>query len=138
MNYTPRIIVKAGDPILKASSKIVTNFGSKELYNLVEELFYNLKYHNGVGIAAPQIGENQRVLVYGCEQNARYPDFKPITNSVLINPEISFFSQEKLDFYEGCLSLPNIRGLVLQVREVVFFALQSSSANYTHYFRLRV
>ena len=122
MNYTPRIIVKAGDPILKASSKIVTNFGSKELYNLVEELFYNLKYHNGVGIAAPQIGENQRVLVYGCEQNARYPDFKPITNSVLINPEISFFSQEKLDFYEGCLSLPNIRGLVSRSKTITIKA----------------
>lgn len=108
----PATIVKAGDPILKSPSTVVTNFGSKELYNLIEYLFYNLEYYNGAGIAAPQIGENKRIFVYGFAKNPRYPEMEPIAKTVLINPDIYFFSEEKNDFYEGCLSLPNIRGLV--------------------------
>jgi len=108
----PATIVKAGDPILKSPSTVVTNFGSKELYNLIEYLFYNLEYYNGAGIAAPQIGENKRIFVYGFAKNPRYPEMEPIEKTVLINPDIYFFSEEKNDFYEGCLSLPNIRGLV--------------------------
>ena len=61
----PATIIKAGDPILTSSSTMVTNFGSKELYDLIEYLFYNLEYYNGAGIAAPQIGENKRIFVYG-------------------------------------------------------------------------
>ena len=108
----PATIVKAGDPILKSPSTVVTNFGSKELYNLIEYLFYNLEYYNGAGIAAPQIGENKRIFVYGFAKNPRYPEMEPIEKTVLINPDIYFFSEEKNDFYEGCLSLPNIKGLV--------------------------
>ena len=108
----PATIIKAGDPILKSPSTVVTNFGSKELYDLIEYLFYNLEYHNGAGIAAPQIGEDKRIFVYGFAKNPRYPEMEPIEKTVLINPDIYFFSEEKNDFYEGCLSLPNIRGLV--------------------------
>lgn len=108
----PATIVKAGDPILKSPSTVVTNFGSKELYDLIEYLFYNLEYYNGAGIAAPQIGEDKRIFVYGFAKNPRYPEMEPIEKTVLINPDIYFFSEEKNDFYEGCLSLPNIRGLV--------------------------
>lgn len=108
----PATIVKAGDPILKSPSTVVTNFGSKELYDLIEYLFYNLEYYNGAGIAAPQIGEDKRIFVYGFAKNPRYPEMEPIEKTVLINPDICFFSEEKNDFYEGCLSLPNIRGLV--------------------------
>ena len=108
----PIDIIKAGSPILKRPSKVVTNFGSKELYDLIDHLFYNLEYYNGAGIAAPQIGESQRVFVYGFSHNPRYSNVAPIDKTVLINPEISFFSEEQENFYEGCLSLPNIRGLV--------------------------
>lgn len=108
----PATIVKAGAPILKSPSTVVTNFGSKELYDLIEYLFYNLEYYNGAGIAAPQIGEDKRIFVYGFAKNPRYPEMEPIEKTVLINPDIYFFSSEKNDFYEGCLSLPNIRGLV--------------------------
>ncbi len=108
----PATIVKAGDPILKSPSTVVTNFGSKELYDLIEYLFYNLEYYNGAGIAAPQIGEDKRIFVYGFAKNPRYPEMEPIEKTVLINPDIYCFSEEKNDFYEGCLSLPNIRGLV--------------------------
>lgn len=108
----PATIIKAGDPVLTSSSTMVTNFGSKELYDLIEYLFYNLEYYNGAGIAAPQIGENKRIFVYGFAKNPRYPEVESIEKTVLINPNIYSFSEEKNDFYEGCLSLPNLRGLV--------------------------
>lgn len=111
-------IIKAGDPILKIKSKEVTNFGSKELNELVEYLFFNLAYYNGAGIAAPQIGENQSIFVYGFDKNVRYPDFNSIERTVLINPEIYFLSEDTNNFYEGCLSIPNIRGLVARSNKI--------------------
>lgn len=105
-------IIKVGDPILQSQSKEVTNFGTKALSELIEYLFFNLEYYNGAGIAAPQIGEPWRIFVYGFSKNLRYPKIKPIEKTVLINPEIYSFSKETNDFYEGCLSIPNIRGKV--------------------------
>ncbi|MGI9215063.1 MAG: peptide deformylase [Gammaproteobacteria bacterium] len=114
----PAAIIKVGDPILKSQSKVVANFGSKELYDLVEYLFYNMKYHGGVGIAAPQIGVEQRIFVYGFDENHRYPNMPSITKTVLINPEIYFFSDEQENFYEGCLSIPKIRGQVARAKNI--------------------
>lgn len=111
-------IIKAGDPILKSQSKVVINFGTQELNELIEYLFFNLEYYQGAGIAAPQIGEDWRICVYGFSKNSRYPNIKPIKKTVLINPEIYFFSTEKEDFYEGCLSLPNIRGIVSRSTQI--------------------
>ena len=111
-------IIKAGDPILKIRSKEVTNFGSKELIGLVEYLFFNLAHYNGAGIAAPQIGEEKRIFVYGFSKNLRYPDVKPIEKTILINPEIYFFSEDTDNFYEGCLSIPNIRGMVARSTQI--------------------
>lgn len=105
-------IYKIGEEILKSKSLEVTNFGSKELEELIEYLFYNLEYYHGAGIAAPQIGVNKRIFVYGFEGNARYPGIAPIKKTVIINPIINFFSEQLEDFYEGCLSIPNIRGQV--------------------------
>jgi len=115
-------IIKAGNPILKSQSNMVTNFGTKELKELIEYLFFNLAHHKGVGIAAPQIGEKWRIFVYGFSKNSRYPDFKPIEKTVLINPEIYFFSKKTNDLYEGCLSIPNIRGLVSRSTNIKFKA----------------
>lgn len=111
-------IIKAGEQILKTRSKEITNFGSKELMELVEYLFFNLVYYSGAGIAAPQIGEEKRILVYGFSKNVRYPDVKPIEKTVLINPEIYFFSEDTNNFYEGCLSIPNIRGMVSRSMQI--------------------
>ncbi len=111
-------IIKAGDPILKSPAKMVINFGTKEISELIEYLFFNLEHHQGVGIAAPQIGEEWRIFVYGFSKNSRYPNVKPIEKTVLINPEIYFFSKETNDFHEGCLSLPNIRGMVSRSTQI--------------------
>ena len=105
-------IFKAGSSVLKGSNTEVTHFGSAELYSLIQHLFENMRYHNGVGLAAPQVGVAKMILVYGVDKNPRYPDAAFIPDSVLINPEIYFYSEEKQEYYEGCLSLPKLRGLV--------------------------
>lgn len=105
-------IVKAGNPILQMAAKPVTNFGSKALNELIEFLFFHMQHYLGVGLAAPQIGESQQVFVYGITQNSRYPEAKPVPRTVMINPEIVEFSEDKNDSYEGCLSVPHIRGSV--------------------------
>lgn len=107
-----RDILKAGDPILQSCAQPVQNFGSKELHELVAFLFYQMDHHQGVGLAAPQVGEAKRIFVYGLEKNPRYPSAPPIPRTVLINPEIYYFSPEKEEGYEGCLSFPKLRGLV--------------------------
>lgn len=108
----PSNIIKIGADILKRQAEDVTNFNSKDLYDLIEHLFYNLEYYSGAGIAAPQIGVNKRVVVYGFEKNPRYSKMAPIKKTVLINPVINFFSEDQENFYEGCLSVPNLRGEV--------------------------
>jgi peptide deformylase len=108
----PASIVKVGDILLKKKADPVTHFGTKELDELIEYLFYNMKYHKGVGLAAPQMGESKKIIVYGFEKNPRYPDENPVEMTALINPEITGWSDEKNDYYEGCLSIPRIRGLV--------------------------
>jgi peptide deformylase len=105
-------IVKAGAPILQVVAKPVANFGSKALNELIEHLFFHMDHYQGAGMAAPQIGESQQIFVYGITQNLRYPEAKPVPKTVMINPEIVEFSEDKNDSYEGCLSLPRIRGAV--------------------------
>lgn len=105
-------IVKIGDPLLKQKAKEISQFSTKELNEFIEYLFFNMKSYNGVGLAAPQIGESKRIIVYGFDHNPRYPNEKPVPITVLINPEILSFSEGTEDYYEGCLSVPNIRGLV--------------------------
>lgn len=113
-------IVKIGDPLLKERALPITNFGSKELQELIEFILYNMKHFGGVGLAAPQLGESKRIIAYGFDHNPRYPTEKPIPLTILINPEICSFSDDKLEYYEGCLSVPNIRGLVSRSNSITY------------------
>jgi peptide deformylase len=105
-------IVKAGDPLLKQIAQPVTEFNTQALTDLIDFLFKNLRHYNGAGISAPQCGIGQSIFVYGFTHNPRYPEQDPIADSVVINPEITYYSDEKNAYYEGCLSLPHLRGLV--------------------------
>lgn len=107
-----RPVLRIGDPRLLEVSSAVTDFKSPELANLIVDMFDTMAAENGAGIAAPQIGVNQRVVIFGIEDNPRYPDIDSVPTTVLINPEIEFLSDEMEDFWEGCLSLPGMRGLV--------------------------
>lgn len=111
---TIKNIIVAGTPQLRqpAQSVPATWFGTKEATILIEDLFTTMQARQGVGLAAPQINVPLRILVYGFEVNARYPDQAPVPLNLMINPKIIQTSEEKIYLYEGCLSLPEIRGLV--------------------------
>lgn len=115
-------IVKAGDPLLQSKATPITNFATKELAEFIDFLFNTMDHYQGAGLAAPQVGEGKQVFVYGVENNPRYPDAPNIQRSVLINPEIIDYSDEKIDSYEGCLSIPRIRGLVSRSNRITYKA----------------
>jgi peptide deformylase len=107
-----RDILKMGDPRLLRVAAPVTGFDTPDLLALVEDLFDTLRAANGAGLAAPQIGEDVQLVVFGFEHNARYPDAPPVPLTVLCNPVIEPLGDETVDGWEGCLSVPGLRGVV--------------------------
>lgn len=111
---------KIGAEVLKVRAAEVDNFKEPELYSLIDDLFSMMRNHNGAGLAAPQIGFSKRVFVYGFKHNPRYPEKKPVLDSVVINPKVIEVSDEVNEDYEGCLSVPGIRGLVSRPSELIY------------------
>ncbi len=107
-----RPVVKMGNAQLATPSLAVTAFGSPELHALLEDMKDTMEATNGIGIAAPQIGVNLRVVIFGFESSVRYPDVMPIAFTTLVNPVIEPLSRETEEGWEGCLSVPGLRGLV--------------------------
>lgn len=114
-----RTVIKMGDPRLLLSAEPVTAFGTPQLTRLVEDLWETMKVHSGAGLAAPQIGENLQVVVFGTgEPNPRYPDAGIVPPTVLINPIVTPLGASMEDGWEGCLSLPGLRGAVSRYASV--------------------
>lgn len=109
---TVREILKMGDPRLLRHAKPVEAFGTSELKALLEDMFDTMKAANGAGLAAPQIGVDLQVVVFGFQRNDRYPEAPPVPMTVLINPAIEPLSDAMEDGWEGCLSVPGLRGVV--------------------------
>lgn len=112
---TIKNIVLAGTPQLRHITKQVPQdmFGTKLLNDMIETLFATMKACKGVGLAASQIAYEYRILTFGFDMNhPRYPDQEPVPFTLMINPEILAKSTEMVYLYEGCLSLPEVRGLV--------------------------
>jgi peptide deformylase len=107
-----REILKMGDPRLLRIAQPVPEFDTPELHALVGDLFDTMEAAGGAGLAAPQIGVDLRLVIFGFARNARYPDAPPVPRTVLINPEITPLGEEMQDGWEGCLSVPGLRGLV--------------------------
>ena len=107
-----RVVLKMGDPRLLETARPVTAFATLELDDLVDDLMDTMQAEDGAGLAAPQIGIGLRVVVFGFESNARYPDAEPVPQTVLINPVIEPLSDEREAGWEGCLSVPGLRGVV--------------------------
>jgi peptide deformylase len=101
-----------GDPRLLQPSEAVQAFGTPELAALLEDMRDTMKSMGGVGIAAPQIGVSQRVVIFGFERSERYPEAPPVPETVLINPELTPLTEELEEGWEACLSVPGLRGLV--------------------------
>ena len=107
-----RDILKMGDPRLLRVAAPVTDFRSPELQALIGDLFDTMRAASGAGLAAPQIGVDRAVVVFGFEHNPRYPDAEPVPQTVLINPVIEPVTEEQEEDWEGCLSVPGMRGRV--------------------------
>ena len=107
-----REILKMGDPRLLRVAKPVQAFNTPALEALVEDMFETMRSVNGAGLAAPQIGVDLALVIFGFSANQRYPDAPPIPETVLINPEIEPLSDAEEEGWEGCLSVPGMRGVV--------------------------
>ena len=112
-----RTVLRMGDPILLQKALPVEKFDTPELHALIQDLEDTMQHMNGAGIAAPQIGESIRVVIFGQKelddrQNPRYPDADAVPYTVLINPVLSPVNDIKEDGWEGCLSVPGMRGIV--------------------------
>jgi peptide deformylase len=107
-----REILKMGDPRLLRIAQTVDKFDTPELHALVADLFETMHAANGAGLAAPQIGVDLQVVIFGFGSNQRYPDAPPVPETVLINPVIAPVSQDMEEGWEGCLSVPGMRGMV--------------------------
>ncbi|CAM4188267.1 peptide deformylase [Bordetella muralis] len=111
-------ILKMGDPRLLRVAQPVEQFDTAELHTLVADMFETMEHARGVGLAAPQIGVDLQLVIFGFDRNERYPDAPAVPQTVLCNPVISPLSDEREDGWEGCLSVPGLRGLVPRYRHI--------------------
>ena len=109
---TVRDILKMGDPRLLRVAEPVREFGTPAMEALIADMFDTMHHANGAGLAAPQIGVNLQLVIYGFKQNQRYPEAPPVPETVLINPVLTPLSEHKEEQFEGCLSVPGLRGVV--------------------------
>ena len=109
---TVREILKMGDPRLLRVAQPVREFGTPELKTLIADMSETMAAANGAGLAAPQIGVDLQLVIFGYTHNVRYPDAPPVPPTVLINPAITPLGDELIDGWEGCLSVPGLRGVV--------------------------
>jgi len=107
-----RPVLRMGDPRLWRIAKPVTRFGSAELDALVADMLDTMRHEDGVGLAAPQIGVDLRLVIFGFEHSERYPDAPAVPFTVLANPVLTPVSDEEEEGWEGCLSVPGLRGWV--------------------------
>lgn len=105
-------VLRMGDPRLLEPSQPVKKLGTAELKALLEDMRDTMASLNGAGLAAPQIGVNWQVVIFGVEKNPRYPDAEAVPFTVLINPKLTPLDDEMEEGWEGCLSVPGMRGLV--------------------------
>jgi peptide deformylase len=109
-----RDILKMGDPRLLRIAPPVPEamFGSAELQALIADMFDTMAHAGGVGLAAPQIGEDLQLVIFGFEHSERYPDAPAVPRTILLNPTLTPLSDESEEGWEGCLSVPGLRGAV--------------------------
>ena len=104
--------LKMGHPLLSQVARPVEHFNTQELDTLIQDMLDTMAALDGAGLAAPQIGVSLRVVIFGVEANPRYPEVEAVPMTVLINPQIKVLDQQQEEGWEGCLSVPGLRGLV--------------------------
>ncbi len=107
-----RELLKMGDARLLRLAQPVSEFGTPELEALIQDMQDTMKAANGAGLAAPQIGVDLQLVIFGFERNERYPEAPPVPLTVLINPTLEPLGEAQEEGWEGCLSVPGLRGVV--------------------------
>jgi peptide deformylase len=107
-----REVLRMGHPVLRQKAAPVEKTGTPELRALVADMKETMAAKNGAGLAAPQIGVSQRVVIFGVEKNPRYPDAEEVPFTVLVNPKLTMLTRDVESDWEGCLSVPGMRGVV--------------------------
>jgi peptide deformylase len=113
-----RPVLRMGDPRLLQVSRRVEQLDTPELHELIADMRDTMQALNGAGLAAPQIGVDLQVVIFGVDANPRYPEAEPVPHTVLINPELEPLGDELEEGWEGCLSVPGMRGLVPRYRRL--------------------
>ncbi len=121
-------ILKMGDPRLLRVAEPVREFGTPELDALIADMFDTMHAANGAGLAAPQIGVNLQLVIFGFKSNPRYPDAPQVPETVLINPVLTPLSEEMEEGFEGCLSVPGLRGSVPRYTRLHYEGFDQSGA----------
>ncbi|MEW5943441.1 MAG: peptide deformylase [Pseudomonadota bacterium] len=111
-------VLRMGDPRLLEQAKPVAVFDTPELHALLADMRDTMKALNGAGLAAPQIGVGVQVVIFGVESNPRYPEAEPVPYTVLVNPVLTPLSDELEEAWEGCLSVPGMRGMVPRYKQL--------------------
>ena len=121
-----RLVLRMGDPRLLEVSQPVERFDTAELRELLTDMQDTMHALNGAGLAAPQIGVPLRVVIFGMQSNPRYPDAEPVPLTVLLNPVLETLGDDIEDGWEGCLSVPGMRGLVPRYKRLRYQGFDAS------------
>ena len=121
-----RPILRLGDPRLLAVAAEVDAFNTSELDNLITDMFDTMLAEDGAGLAAPQIGVGLRVAIFGFDNNPRYPDSAAVPKTVLVNPTITALDENRVEGWEGCLSVPGMRGVVSRFNRIRYTGFDAS------------
>ena len=113
-----RPVLKMGHPLLRQVAEPVARFDTRELLELVRDMDDTMRSLDGAGLAAPQIGVSLRVVIFEVRRNPRYPDAGEVPYTVLVNPQLTPLDDELEDGWEGCLSVPGLRGRVPRYRRL--------------------
>jgi len=107
-------VARLGHPVLRKVAEPVSPeaIRSPDIQRLIDDMFETMDDQDGAGLAAPQVHVSRRVVIYGVEHNPRYPDAEPVPLTVLVNPHITPVGDEQVEDWEGCLSVPDMRGMV--------------------------
>jgi len=121
-----REVLKMGDLRLLEKSQPVEAFGTPQLRELIADMRDTMAHLNGAGLAAPQIGVPLQVVIFGVTRNPRYPDAEEVSDTVLVNPVITPLGEEMEEDWEGCLSVPGMRGVVPRLKKVRYQGFDES------------
>lgn len=130
MNVAVREILRMGDArLLRVAAPVPeAEIGTPRFLRLLEDLLDTMAAAGGVGLAAPQIAEDQQVVVFGFEESERYPEAPPVPRTILVNPRIDVLTDEEDEAWEGCLSVPGLRGVVPRATKIRYRGLDERGA----------